>query len=1018
MSTTSADAIDHLIPDPELFSSFLEISSEAIWVMDVLESKTIWYASPANQLKYAITDEKDFWANNLHPEERDRIVAGFQHALADKQTLHYEHSYHFRGKNQEYFFIKDKLKFIRNVKGQPLRVVGVWQDTTDVRKRQQKLERALQALEADRLRFKHISEVSNLAMWEMDFMTGLIIWTSGSKALSEFGLTKPNYHLKDREDSIYPEDRQRVLENFNFCLNSKQEKYFDAYRVLKADHSIAHIIDQGTILRDETGKAIRGLGGWIDISREREREQVLETALEHQRKLNKELEIRKEELLQLNEQLSVNLEVLSEREFILTQSQRLAKVGSWEYDINTDVIFWSEEMYNIYGIDKTFDINDREEILKLYESTDLPLVDQMYRSLKDSGSLPFDIMARVNTPIGYRKWVRITGYPQSEEGRFCRVLGLVYDITFFKEAEERLRLSEEKFAKAFSNNPDLMVITREGDMVIFDVNEKVYPVLGYTRDEVVGHNSFEFSFFVNAADRENFFTQYNSHGFAELECQWKRKDGYKIHIMLTSSRIELNGAKFFITVIKDISDRKTAEERFQKSFALSPDLMLIIREHDMKLIDANTRLEEVSGYTHDEVLGKVSSEFDLWVIPEERQRYFTTLNEKGHIVMEALFRKKNGAQFYGIISANRMELSEENHIIVIIKDVTEKKKSEEKLRLSEANLNATINNTEIMIWSIDRSFNLLTYNQAFRDFIEIIYDRKLSIGSLIFASPRNEIEQDTRDRWKERYMRALAGEIVKIEELRWDRYFQFSLSPIIENNLVTGVSVFAEDVSERVERDRLLSEANTKIGEFKLMALRSVMNPHFIFNALNSIQYFIAQNDRRNAISYLSTFSKLIRSILNNSVHNKIKLAEELEQIKYYIELELVRFDNKFDFVLDIDPELDVESINIPSLLIQPYVENAILHGLYNKNDRGALKISVYEKEDSVLFEIEDDGVGREMAMKIRQQNFPKHKSMGTALTEERLKLINAQDVVSFEIVDLMKDGQPAGTKVKIWVKS
>jgi PAS domain S-box-containing protein len=365
-----------------------------------------------------------------------------------------------------------------------------------------------------------------------------------------------------------------------------------------------------------------------------------------------------------------------------------------------------------------------------------------------------------------------------------------------------------------------------------------------------------------------------------------------------------------------------------------------------------------------------------------------------------------------------MELSEENHIIVIVKDVTEKKKSEERLRLSEANLNATINNTEIMIWSIDRSFNLLTYNQAFYDFIEEVYNRKLIIGSRIFEAPRNEIELDTRDRWKERYMRALAGEIVKIEELRWDRHFQFSLSPIIENKAVTGVSVFAEDVSERVERDRLLSEANTKIGELKLMALRSVMNPHFIFNALNSIQYFIAQNDRKNAISYLSTFSKLIRSILNNSVHNKIKLAEELEQIKYYIDLELVRFDNKFDFVLDIDPELDVESINIPSLLIQPYVENAILHGLYNKKERGALKISVYEKDDSVLFEIEDDGVGREMAMRIRQQNFPKHKSMGTALTEERLKLINAQDVVSFEIVDLMNDSQPAGTRVKIRVKS
>ena len=202
------------------------------------------------------------------------------------------------------------------------------------------------------------------------------------------------------------------------------------------------------------------------------------------------------------------------------------------------------------------------------------------------------------------------------------------------------------------------------------------------------------------------------------------------------------------------------------------------------------------------------------------------------------------------------------------------------------------------------------------------------------------------------------------------------------------------------------------------MALRAAMNPHFIFNTLNSIQFYIMENDQVNAVSYLSTFSKLIRGILNNSVHHKVKLSDELEMLQHYISLEQMRFENKFDFVLCIPDELDVESIEIPSRLIQPYVENAILHGLYNKKERGALKISVYEKDDSVLFEIEDDGVGREMAMRIRQQNFPKHKSMGTALTEERLKLINAQDVVSFEIVDLMNDSQPAGTKVKIRVKS
>jgi LytS/YehU family sensor histidine kinase len=153
-------------------------------------------------------------------------------------------------------------------------------------------------------------------------------------------------------------------------------------------------------------------------------------------------------------------------------------------------------------------------------------------------------------------------------------------------------------------------------------------------------------------------------------------------------------------------------------------------------------------------------------------------------------------------------------------------------------------------------------------------------------------------------------------------------------------------------------------------------------------------------------------------VSTKIKLYEELEQLNHYIQLELMRFENKFDFVFDIDRNVDVENIEIPSLLIQPYVENAILHGLYNKKERGILRIGVREEGDTVLFEIEDDGVGRTEAMKLRNQNFPKHKSMGTALTEERLKLINERENVAVETIDLFDDERvPSGTRVKIHVR-
>jgi LytS/YehU family sensor histidine kinase len=176
------------------------------------------------------------------------------------------------------------------------------------------------------------------------------------------------------------------------------------------------------------------------------------------------------------------------------------------------------------------------------------------------------------------------------------------------------------------------------------------------------------------------------------------------------------------------------------------------------------------------------------------------------------------------------------------------------------------------------------------------------------------------------------------------------------------------------------------------------------------------ENDQRNAVNYLSTFSKLIRAILTNSVNTRVKLIDEFQMLRHYVQLEQMRFENKFEFELDVADDLDVENIEIPSMLIQPYVENAILHGLTTKFERGKLKISAQETPEGLLFEIEDDGIGRKAAMQIQEKNTSRHKSFGTTLTEERLKLINSQRNVSYEIIDLEKNGAPAGTKVKIWI--
>ena len=613
--------------DPQIISSIFELSSELVWVQQ--GDDRLCYASAEQKAKFDIPEviDADFWVSRIHPDDRGRVVLDFNQAVRNKKAIFFEHEYRFKNPIGLYYHILDKQKFIRDKAGKAEQVISVWRDITDVVHKQTKLENTHTAMEIDRSRFKLISEMSNAAMWELDFLTGKMNWFAGSTALEDFGLNKDNYTVDDWKASIHPEDMERVLRYFDYITASRSRRFVDVYRVRKTGGSFAWMMDQATIIRDERGKAIRALGGWLDITRERTREQVLEKALQYQRNLN------------------------------------------------------------------------------------------------------------------------------------------------------------------------------------------------------------------------------------------------------------------------------------------------------------------------------------------------------------------------------------------------------EQLMLSEANLNTTINNTTLLVWSINRDYTLMAFNEPVKNYFKATYGFELKQGEKILKDDESNPEiLRLQKKWIKRYERALNGEIFKESQQVGERYMDYSLSPIVGRNGITGVSIFGEDVTERIQKERELASANKTIGELKLMALRSVMNPHFIFNALNSIQFFIAKNDRLNAINYLSTFSKLIRGILTNSVNNKVKLTDEIELLKHYVNLELLRFEEKFEFILSVSPTLEVDNIEVPSLLIQPYVENAILHGLYNKSSKGILKISVCEDQDSVLFEIEDNGIGREAARKLRQQNFPQHKSMGTILTEERFKLINMEEKASFEIRDLFEDEKSAGTLVKIWV--
>ena len=207
-----------------------------------------------------------------------------------------------------------------------------------------------------------------------------------------------------------------------------------------------------------------------------------------------------------------------------------------------------------------------------------------------------------------------------------------------------------------------------------------------------------------------------------------------------------------------------------------------------------------------------------------------------------------------------------------------------------------------------------------------------------------------------------------------------------------------------------------RISQLEVSALRAQMNPHFIFNCLNSIQYFTAQNDAETASDYLTKFSRLIRLVLENSRSERVTLANELETLRLYTEMEAMRFGHKVRHSIIVEPDIDADLIQIPPLLLQPFVENAIWHGLMHKPDGGAVMVTVQQPQDHLLHvEITDNGIGRAAAAAYKSKSATSTKSFGMKVTAERIEMINQlyKTDTSMTIIDLTNaTGEAVGTKV------
>ncbi|HIB48545.1 MAG TPA: tetratricopeptide repeat protein [Flavobacteriaceae bacterium] len=358
--------------------------------------------------------------------------------------------------------------------------------------------------------------------------------------------------------------------------------------------------------------------------------------------------------------------------------------------------------------------------------------------------------------------------------------------------------------------------------------------------------------------------------------------------------------------------------------------------------------------------------------------------------------------------------------------------AQNRVALAEAYMSKSIamskesNDLYLAKYNLDLMYNIYLKKGDYKKALEFYRERSIVLDSVYNINKRSEIEKLALEYGTEKKNKeiALLNAEKELNEIDLKKSRQLQLAFLLVAGLAVVVLLLLwSRHKNKAKTDQLLKETmardyEKKLSETELQALRAQMNPHFLFNCLNSINSFIIKNEQEQASEYLSKFSMLIRKVLNNSKSSKVTLANELEALKLYIELESLRFGNSFEYSVSVDPTVETDYLEIPPLIIQPYVENSIWHGLLHKTE-GPKKLSIDIKQDETLLIciIEDNGIGRVAAASRIKNSVSKRKSFGMNITKERLEHINQKhdERSHIEVVDLKSEsGDAIGTRVTI----
>lgn len=547
--------------------------------------------------------------------------------------------------------------------------------------------------------------------------------------------------------------------------------------------------------------------------------------------------------------------------------------------------------------------------------------------------------------------------------------------------------------------------------------------------------------------------------FKSLKIQKKLKDEKGLPVTyINISSVYMNQGKYY-PALEYLQDAEMFAEKFDDKITLSKvyhnmgDLFNNVGQHEksVKYLERSLELKKESG----DSLGIANAMNNLSVVYEEMKQYD-----------KALFYNKEALRLrIGINDSLEIVTSNANMAIILL--AMDKKQEALEFALKAFDLSEKLNDAQYKALALsvlgevylalenpskaagycEKSYQLLSnYNSKiqtrdackclyisydrlnktdkaffyFKKFVELDDTLKAQNRSVDVVQQRAKYEfekKQTADSLK-RAAEEKNRELIRYEQEKaanekiwWQQWVMIAVSAA---SLVVIVSIVLFFRSNRLKQKAV---AMQKIAEAEIMALRAQMNPHFIFNCLSSIQNCIDKNEIEIADKYLGKFSKLLRLSLQTSRKAFINLTDEITYLTLYLELESLRFNNQFKFVFNIDPSIDQNETEIPVMILQPFIENSIKHGLAMKKEGGLLQVDIRKNDNRLLIEITDNGIGREKstAMKKKDGSLKNHQSMGLQITKERLFLLYKNTGLDnpIEIIDLYgNNNESLGTKI------